>query len=893
MQLRWSRLFLVALLSAVAVHCAHNGAKSQKGVVDASTPNITRAEAEARAKTISMVDYTLEFDFTPAGDKYTGRAVIGFNVDQSGRDLRVDFADGEVTRVAINGVPFEPNYNKRVLAVPGNLLKKGRATLEIDFSHEYSRQGRGLTRFTDPVDKNVYLYTDFEPYDANRAFPCFDQPDLKATYAVKVTAPKTWEVITSVRENSAVQQGDTKIWDFPRSARYSTYIFPLHAGNYAKWEDKNFRYPLRLFARKSLAKYVKPAEWFPISKHGFDFFESYYGYAYPYKKYDQIIVPEFNAGAMENVAAVTFTERFISRGPKTRAQVQGLANTILHEMAHMWFGNLVTMRWWGDLWLNESFATYTSSVAQAAYPEFKDQWQSFFGGKTWAYREDQMITTHPIVATVRDTNEAFTSFDSITYGKGASVLKQLSFYLGEENFKKGLKAYFERFAEKNTEYADFMGVMAEASGRKLEAWQKSWFETAGVNAFSAQFECKDGRVSQFAITQMSVSGDKIVRPHATQIAFLARRNGKVVANDVIRAEISAPTTYLTEAVGKECPYVVYLNHEDYGYFKTKLDDRSVANLRTSLPEVEDSLLRHELWFALWDKVLDAEMPMQAYGQILTRDGLTKENNELLLRHLRFTSESLLKYYHQSPKLLYAGYPEFSEHLDKLIWQRFKTAKAGSNDLLIWLDSLDSLMTTPWGMGKLKHLLNGAERAPGVAIDQDRRWAMVNALARFNDPEARKWIDHEAKRDTSSMGVERRIGAMAALPDFEAKMGWVDEFKKPKSEYSFAQFRAALYNLFPYNQNDKRELYAKQYFKDLLWVNANKENFAAGMFTALTPSECTPELAGRLNQYVNSQKILQPVVVKNLKIYGQEGERCRKIVTLAESVIRASAPTATP
>ncbi len=882
MLLKFTKFLAVACTLALGVHCSHKSVKDTGQAEKLGSPVLTKAEAEARAKTINQVDYSLDFDFSQPGDKYTGRVVIQFQVIASGRDLRIDFADGEVSRMALNGKSLSVNYNKRVISIPGKVLKQGLQRLEIDFAVEYSRNGRGLAKFVDPVDKNVYLYSDFEPYDANRAFPCFDQPDLKATYSVKVTAPKKWEVITSVRESSVRDQGEVKVWDFPRSARYSTYIFPLHAGNYAKWEDKNFRYPLRLFARQSLAKYVKPAEWFPISRHGFDFFESFFGYLYPYKKYDQIIVPEFNAGAMENVAAVTFTERFISRGPKANTQVRGQANTILHEMAHMWFGNLVTMRWWGDLWLNEAFATYTSFVAQAAYPEFKDTWQAFFGNKTWAYWEDQMITTHPIVAQVKDTNEAFTSFDGITYGKGSAVLKQLSYYLGEESFKKGLKIYFERYAEKNTEYKDFMGAMAEASGKQLEDWQKAWFETAGLNALSSQFECKDGRISQFVIQQTTASGEKLVRPHATQIALMNRMNGKVEVVEVLSISVTAPTTYVPAAIGKTCPHIVYLNHEDYGYVKSKLDTNSANFLKTSLYEIQDPLLRQELWYALWDKVRDAELPITTYADMITQEALPKEQNELILRQLLNTVSSVSSYYNHSPKLLKREFPAFSENVDKQIWARFKKAKAGSNEQLIWLDSLPKLMTSSWGMQKLVHLLNGSERAAGMNIDQDRRWEMVNNLARHNDPEAPKWIQHETKRDNSSMGVEKKIGATAALPPYEEKTKWIDELKKDKSEYSFAQLRSAIGNLFPYNQIDKRELFSSQFFKDMLWVNVNREHFVAGLFSDLAPAECSPDLADRLNRFVNDNKNLQPVVVKDLKITSQEGERCRKIITLGES-----------
>lgn len=887
--MRW-RILGLALVVGVGVKCSHRSVAPNPTPAKMGSPVLTQLEAEARAKIVSQVDYDLEFDLSSKAERYSGRAIIQFIVMAPGRDLRVDFADGEVTRVALNGKPLEITYNKRVIGIPGALLEKGAQRLEIEFNQEYNHQARGLVRFTDPVDKNMYVYTDFEPYDAHRAFPCFDQPDLKASYTVRAKVPRTWEVVSSVRESGIAPEGEFKVWNFPRSARFSTYIFSLHAGPYAKWEDKGFRIPLRLFARQSLAKYVKPSEWFPITRHGFDHLEPYFGYPYPYKKYDQIIVPEYGSGAMENVAAVTFSERFISRGAKTRHQIRGLANVILHEMSHMWFGDLVTMRWWGDLWLNETFATYMAAHALAAHPNFKESWQDFFAEKGWAYHEDQMITTHPVVGQVRDTNEAFTTFDGITYAKGAAVLKQLAYTIGEENFKQGLHLYFERFAEKNTEYRDFMNVMAQASNRNLDAWQRSWFETAGVNALSAQYECQDGKVSQLAILQSAPSGAAIMRPHALQVALLGRHNGVVRVEEVIRVEVSNPTTFVPAAIGKPCPHVVYLNYQDFGYLKARLDDKSVNALKYSLNEVEDPLLRQQLWHALWDKVRDAQFNLTAYADLLIPETLAREQDDLILRQINSTAGQILSYYYQSPKLRQEELPAFAERLDKQVWERWRKAKPGSNDQLIWLDALPNLISTAWGSAKLKGLLKGQEAVVGITLDQDRRWDLVQALARQNDPQALTLIEQESRRDPSSLGAEEKLGALAARPVWDEKLKWANEFKVEKPGYSFTQLRTAVRNLFPRNQVELRERFADQFFQDVLWVNQHKENYLAGLFADLAPWECSPQVAGRLNQFIASnQKTLQPIIAKDLKMTSQESERCRKIVSLAESGGRFTPP----
>ncbi|MGE0762213.1 MAG: aminopeptidase N [Bdellovibrionales bacterium] len=885
---RFLGVITIGLLTAFSLRCAHDAKKETKAPGKSQTPSLSAVDAAVRAKQIADVDYELDVDLSQPGDRYSGREVITFNALASGRDLRLDFADGTVTRLALNGKPLEIKANKHFLVIPGVEIKKGPQRLEVDFNQEYSRQGRGLTRFIDPVDKQTYLYTDFEPYDANRFFPCFDQPDLKGTFTLKVLAPKHWEVVTSTLETSVQPEGNgLKRWNFPRSARFSTYIFPLHAGPFAKWEDKGFRIPLRLFARKSLAPYVKVKEWFPITRHGFDFFEKYFGTEYPYKKYDQLMVPEFNAGAMENVAAVTFTERFTSRGTKTRGQQRGLAITILHEMAHMWFGNLVTMRWWGDLWLNESFATYMSSVALAASPEFKEAWHQFFAGKSWAYYEDQMVTTHPIVAKVDNTDDAFTAFDGITYGKGAAVLKQLSYTIGEENFKKGLKIYFDRYAEKNTEYRDFMNAMSEASHRDLDTWKRLWFETSGVNSVAAQFDCRDGRISQFAILQNTASGDSTMRPHAFEIALLTRENGALKVNDTIRLEISEPTTYVTAAIGKTCPAVVYPNLNDHGYIKVRLDDRSVEGLKRSLNEVQSAMLRHQLWYALWDKVRDAELNYISYADLLVPEALDKENDDLILGHLAYNTSSILGYFQQTPSLKGNEFKAFGERLDQLIWKRLKAAQAGSNDQLVWFDGITNLTSSAWGLGQIKRLLKGQEKLFGFKLDQDRRWKLIHTLSRYNDPESLALIESESKRDPSSEGVEQKIASLAARPLWDEKIKWINEYKLPKSTYSFSQLRSAFRGLFPYNQDNLREQFSEQFFQDLKVINQSKDNFVAGLFTRLAPSECSDTSAGKTLAFLDKETNLQPVIRKNLRISAQEGERCRKIVGLAEKGVKQS------
>jgi aminopeptidase N len=881
----------VALLSAfVLIGCTHAAVETSAPNKSAPTDSLSQIEAEARARMISDVDYRLHFELSDSQADFQGKVDITFTVLSAGRDLRLDFADGTVSRVLLDDQPIEPHYTGKYLTIPGNALKSGRRHLTVEFKRPYANDGHGLSRFVDPLDKNVYLHSQFEPFAANRMFPCFDQPDLKATYTLTVNAPKSWEVISSTRESSIAEHGANRLWQFPTSARFSTYIFSLHAGPFTKWEDKGFRIPLRLFARKSLAKFVVTKEWFPITRHGFDFFDEYFGYPYPYKKYDQIIVPEFGAGAMENVAAVTFSERFVHRGVKTTSQIRGLSNTIMHEMAHMWFGDLVTMKWWGDLWLNESFASYMASAAMAASPQFKDSaWQDFFGMKAWAYFEDQMSTTHPISGPVPSTDVALTTFDGITYGKGASVLKQLAYTIGEENFRKGLKNYFSKFAEKNTDVGDFFGSMSEASNRDLLAWRRSWLETAGLNSIAVRIECNKGKISQFVVTQSAPSGEVIMRPHAFEIGLLKRNAGQTELISRLKVEVKEPTTYVAQAIGQVCPQIVAPNLGDHGYFKVQLDDQTVSTLKMSITELTDPLLRQQMWHALWDKVRDAELSFLAFSDLLVPEAIAKEQDDLILKQILRSATSILAYYQYSPKLNKQEFPAFSERLDKAIWQRLTLAKGGSNDQLLWLDAAADLTSSPWGNAKLKRLLRGQESLKGSKVDQDRRWDFLNTLARNKDAESLSLSTAELQRDKSSRAVEKHASIMAAQPKLTDKMVWINDYKSTQPKNSHAILRTAFDGMFPVTQNDLREQFAGQFFNDLLWANQNREAYVASIFTLLAPSDCTPGRKGRLSRFITEHNELQPMLAKHLKMISQESERCGRIVGLAESGGRFSTP----
>jgi aminopeptidase N len=849
-------------------------------------PKITEAEATWRAKQVQNVNYDLEFNLQDS-KSFAGTSSINFDLTTVSNGLRIDYHDGAISSLIVNGKTEKPTYNSHFLWIGPQNLKVGSNKIVVDFESPYSKEGNGLHQFRDPEDKRRYLYTDLEPFDANRVFPMFDQPDLKATYTMKVTVPKNWKVITSVRESNVKASGGGNVWTFPKSAKFSTYIWSLHAGDYAMWEDNSGETPLRLFARQSLKKYVKHKDWFKFTHDGFKFFNAYFDYKYPYKKYDQLIVPEFNAGAMENVGAVTFTEGFVSRGVKSERERMSLNNVILHEMAHMWFGNLVTMKWWNDLWLNESFATYMAHLAQVDNTEFKTEtWKAFNGTKGWAYWEDELVTTHPIEANVPDTLQAWANFDGITYGKGASSMKQLSYFIGANKFKLGVQKYFKKYAEKNTTLRDFMGSLSEAAGQDLTNWQEKWLQTSGVNTITAKFQCESGKVSRLTLAQDSLEKPRVMRPHSLNVAFLNLKDDKFSTSETFRVRFSSKSFDVAEAVGKNCPDVVYPNYEDHGYVKVELDDKTVQSLRANISKVEDDLLRRMFWNTLRDMVVHAQLSFEDFSETLLSEGLKKESDPFILRQMLYafkgrgvSSPSVLNFY----RIKAGGTLEFEQVLktyEDVVWSRLKKAKAKSEQQKIFFGMVKGFFETKSGLKKLNSLLSGRTQFRGLKIDQDDRWQMLWRLSALDYPGATKMLEKEKEKDASHQGQLSYLSAKASTPKWETKKEWITKLtNKGEQNYSYAEFKAVVGALFPSTQTELRNKYSSEFYSQLLKLNNSKDTHLARTFLGLAPNECASD-EKKLEGFIKQNKGLKAPVLKGLRILNQEFERCRKAIEMA-------------
>ncbi len=581
-------------------------------------PNLTRDQAVERAALVTVGNYRIELDLTDGDGKpgeHTFRSVTTVEFEAlPGADTYIDIAADRVRSALLNGRDIDVSTYDESTGIPLTSLAESNV-LVVDADFLYSNTGEGLHRFVDPVDDEVYLYSQFETADAKRMFACFDQPDLKATFEVTVTAPAHWEVISNGATAGVDDAGAAKRHTYAITPKMSTYLVALIAGPYARWDDtygdEHGDIALGLFCRKSLAEFMDAERLFTETKQGFGFYHNNFGVPYAFGKYDQLFVPEFNAGAMENAGAVTFLEDYVFRSKVTRASYERRAETVLHEMAHMWFGDLVTMQWWDDLWLNESFATFASVLCQAESTEYTQAWTTFANvEKSWAYRQDQLPSTHPVAADIPDLHAVEVNFDGITYAKGASVLKQLVAYVGLESFLSGLRDYFRDHAFGNATFGDLLGALEKASGRDLSGWGRQWLKTTGLNTLRPEFDLDaDGNFTRFAITQSGAQpGAGETRVHRLAVGIYDDdSSGKLVRTRREELDVEGDVTEVPALHGASRGKFILVNDDDLTYCSLRLDPDSLQTALTRIADIADPLPRTLAWSAAWEMTRDAEL----------------------------------------------------------------------------------------------------------------------------------------------------------------------------------------------------------------------------------------------------------------------------------------------
>jgi aminopeptidase N len=735
--------------------------------------NLTRNEARARAEILAVDSYTVDLDLTTSESSFGSTTVIRFSCAQPGASTFADLVGATVHELTLNGKSLDPAAVYRDSRIQlDDLAAENELRVVADCA--FSRTGEGLHRFVDPADDRVYTYTQFEVPDARRVYTTFEQPDLKATFTFTVTAPEHWKVVSNAATPTPVPAGTGKAtWHFPTTERMSTYITAIVAGEYHEvldnYSGRHGEIPLGHYCRQSMREYLDTEELVELTKQGFAFFEDAFDYPYPFGKYDQLYVPEYNMGAMENAGCVTFRDEYLPRSRQTRSFYEQRANTILHEMAHMWFGDLVTMRWWDDLWLNESFAEWASHHASVEATRYTEAWTGFTNArKNWAYRQDQLPSTHPIAADNHDLEAVEVNFDGITYAKGASSLKQLVAWVGEEEFRTGLRAYFKAHAFGNSELTDLLEALEKASGRDLDAWSAEWLQTSGVNTLTPSFDVdEEGRFTSFTVVQSAHPDFPTLRRHRIGIGLYDSRDGHLIRRTSMETDVSGARTEIAELVGQQQPDLLLLNEGDLTYAKIRLDERSLATVVQRIATLDDSLARALCWGAAWDMTRDAEMSATDFVHLVL-SGIGSESDVMAVSRLPLSAQQAVGLY-SAPQRRGELIATWEQGLLRLLEQ----AEAGSDHQLAFTRAYAAAARSDEALDRIAGLLDGTGAYDGLTVDTDLRWTLLRSLAARGRADQER-IAQELARDHTISGQERAAAALAVRPTTEAKeQAWND------------------------------------------------------------------------------------------------------------------------
>ncbi|MDR8412149.1 aminopeptidase N [Nonomuraea sp. 3-1Str] len=837
--------------------------------------NLTRDEARERARLLNVESYEVALDLTEGDERFESVTTVRFAGTQPGASTFIDLHGARVRRVTLNGEDLDVSaYDADKGRFPLPSLA-GTNELRVDADCAYMRTGEGLHRFVDPVDQKVYLHSQFETADAHRMYACFDQPDLKATFQLTVLAPADWEVVSNAAASSvddlAPEGGKhgaaqpAKRWEFPPTPVMSTYITALVAGPYHKVTSEHDGIPLGIYCRASLAEHLDADNILEVTRQGFDFFHKVFGVRYPFGKYDQLFVPEFNAGAMENAGCVTFLEDYVFRSRVTDAVVERRAETILHEMAHMWFGDLVTMRWWDDLWLNESFATYMSVLAQAEATRWGGgAWTTFANvEKSWAYRQDQLPSTHPISADIPDMQAVEVNFDGITYAKGASVLKQLVAYVGLDNFLAGVRDYFNEHAWGNTELKDLLNALERTSGRDLSSWSKEWLETAWVNTLRPSFTLTDdGRFDSFEVLQEAPADYPTLRSHRVAIG-LYKLDGDVLTRvKRVELDVVGARTAVPELAGEEQPDLVLVNDDDLTYAKIRLDERSLRTLVDGgIARFTESLPRALCWSAAWDMTRDGELSTRDYVRLVVSGVGTVKDITVLQAVLRQARMAVQQY--ADPAWRQEGLALLATELRSLL----EGAEPGSDHQLAFLQAFAPVATSEGDLALLSGILDGSAVPAGLTVDTDLRWTLVHALV-SGGVLGEADIEAELRRDPTATGERSAALCRAAVPTAEAKAAaWAAVVSGGLANHIA---RTTITGLQDPQHVELLEPYRDKYFAEVgriykEWTFDQASTFAVGCFPSLLIEPETVEAAER---YLAEHQ--PPQALRRLILEGADG-----------------------
>ncbi|MBL7544218.1 MAG: aminopeptidase N [Bdellovibrionaceae bacterium] len=880
MKLKVHFLYPVFFILGLALVQCSTPEKSKTSTADskiAPVSNLTHREADDRAKTISKTRYALTFDFENAATSFNATADVRFVMTMP-TDTFLDFRDGTIKTLTINGQTKTPNYANNRIYLSKDDTRAGENHIQIVYTKDFSKNGRGIYRFQDPEDNKVYIWTKLQPFDANHVFPCFDQPNLKALISAQITAPKDWKVVFTTMESSTKNSGDKTQWTFPEGPLMSTYLFSIHAGHYEVWRDKYKNIPLRLYTRASLKKYFDAPLWFSLTKQGFGFFEKEFDFPYPFKKYDQLIVPEFSTGGMENIAAVNYNERYIWRGKSSPEEKEGLANILFHEMAHMWFGDLVTNKWWDELWLNESFATFMAFNGVEKATAYKNSWMNFQRrGKLTAYIEDQYPTTHPVSTEVPDIQSTFNHFDAITYSKGASVLRQLSYYLGEDSFRRGVQKYFKDHQYSNTTLSQFVSSLEKVSGSDLRLWSVSWIRNSGVDTLKVTPECDQNHLVRMKFELTPPTPTERSRPHRIPMTYYTLTGNTTKAwtlDDWKSSGQNETQSIMTKAM--PCPSFVLPNASDKTYIKLAITNEHVHWAQEHLHKIVDPQARGVFWNQVYLNVRDGNIKIDDFVKLYMTQ-YEKEKHPVVTQQFFTYWSAIADYLPQKSEPQLIIRTKILETIEKHFWNRI----TASHDplwrktlLMGWIPRVE----TEFALTQLAGLINQPSILKPLVIDQDIRWLILRRLAALGHPQTEELLAQEKTKDTSETGFKSYLSAQAAKPSLIEKTRWLEEMNRPDSNWNLARKQSILSALFPNTpkQNQLREEYSEQFYKTMSVLDQKNIDVAYNRsYSQLAPASCDENKIRELDSFIEKQN-WNVVTKKSLMIQNQENKICARV-----------------
>jgi aminopeptidase N len=723
---------------------------------------ITRTETARRARLVRVHSYEVALDFTTGEETFGSTATIRFDCAEPGAATYVDLIASAVREVTLNGTTLDPAavYADGRVTLP-DLAASNELVIRADCA--YTHSGTGMHRSADSADGRVYVYGKFTPAHARSAYACFEQPDMKAPFTFTVTAPASWTVLSNQNPSAERSHGDSRVVQFLPTPPLPTFCTTVVAGDYhvvtSSHTTRDGReIPMVLACRASLAEYLDSEAVFGLTGQGLDFYEELLGCPYPYAKYGYAFVPEFSAGATEDPGCVLVSEMLLSRGKVTAAFAELRTMIILHEMAHMWFGNLVTSQWWDDLWLSESFAEFCGHDASVRLGLYPEAWSTFsVSRKAWGFAQDRLPSTHPVAADAATLSAAMANFDGISYAKGASVLRQLTGYVGEQNFFAGIRDYIAAHAYGSARLPDLLSAIGAHTGNDLATWSKAWLETAGVNTLRCEFETgPDGGFTSFAITQEAPADHPLLRPHRVSVGLYGRDGRGVGKVRSVEAEVAGARTRVPALDGTPQPDLILLNDDDREYVLTRFDARSLRTVTSSVGELADPLARAVCWNALLDMTTQAELAVPDFVGALAA-GVRLEPSvaraQALLGQARPIIDELA-----GPADAIAA----KERLAGVAVEMLGAAEPGGDHQLAWAQLLSWTAVSGTQLDLIAGLLDGVVELPGLPIDTELRWSLLRRLAatgRVGDAS----IDAQLARDQTEAGRRNAVAARAAIP----------------------------------------------------------------------------------------------------------------------------------